>query len=78
MTCKNKTASIYRWPPTRVKQLRTRLKLSQTQFGGLIGATKQTVSNWECSRKSVTRTYHLERLSDLCHGLEDGLPAAKV
>ena len=54
----------------RIKVLRTKLKLSQIDFGGRIGITESAVSNYENGRRSIseqvktaiTREYGVNKL----------------
>jgi len=42
-----KPALEYRYRPGAVKEIRTRLKLSQTEFARVIGVPAGTLRNWE-------------------------------
>jgi len=46
-----KPSRVFNYRPILVKQLRSRLRFSQSQFALMIGVNKSTLQNWEQGRR---------------------------
>jgi len=46
-----KPSRVFRYPPSRVKAIRERTKLSQSEFALLMGVSVKTLQNWEQARR---------------------------
>ena len=46
---------VFSYPQSRVKAIRKRTKLSQSEFALLMGVSVKTLQNWEQARRAATR-----------------------
>jgi transcriptional regulator with XRE-family HTH domain len=63
-----KKVSLPDWA-TKIKRLRRRVGLSQTEFGSRLRYSAMTVSRWECGKQEPTAQGYI-RLGQLCEGVE--------
>ena len=52
------------WTPQRIKQLRKRLKMSQTQLAEAIGVSLRTCQYWEADENPTTPTRLAQKALD--------------